>query len=119
MDYTRRSQRMTGSMNSERPVDLHLGFPTRIHRAAEMRGRERNLRELLTFENILVHPFVASSVTAVAAGGINHDFPRCRAGGRIELNRPPLNLERSVNHMENIGKRERGVALRRVKIKDG
>jgi hypothetical protein len=58
-----------------------------------------------------VHPFIACSVSAFAAGGIDNNFSGRRAGGGIELNRPAFYFERSVDGVKDIRQRERGFAL--------
>src|SRR5262245_23675471 len=62
---------MTGPVDGEDAVHLHLRFTLWGHATSHLSGREDDLGVTVTFEDLSVHPVIARAVAALATGRID------------------------------------------------
>ena len=99
---------MIGAVDSEDAVDIRVA----IHAI----GRERGLGIALALENFLVHSAIARVAAAGAAGNVDDDLAGCLARIGIPMDRSLLELECSMNGVENVVQCELDLGLRGIEV---
>jgi len=89
------------AVDAKHAVHLNLRRSLPRHRALDAIGRERDLRILGAFENLLLHTAVARIVAARAARGIHHHLASNFAGGGIAADGAALQLEIAMHGVQS------------------
>src|SRR6185437_3696845 len=83
-----------------------------------MLRREDDVRIFWAFQNFLMHLLVAPVVSALTAGVVYNQFPRCSSGGIVKLNAAALQTEVAMDRVQRGINREIDLGLSRIERKD-
>ena len=105
------SKRMACSVHGEGSQNLDLEISRRQNLALHQLRRESDFRVSVALEDVFIHLVIAGVAATIPSGCVHHYQSAGLARGRVEIDRPLLQLECPMHSVEDVTQRETNLCL--------